>query len=275
MKKLLIFGMLIVLFLNTLEAQQKVSFTLDNPRVSAGIFMFDLKATVPAGQKWSVGSSNIRVNLVATPSGSLVVKPDNIVVNANPNISNANGYQAMTTNSVGGGVAIGLNILTFNSTGFYVFNPGTYTLGTLRWTIVGACQNTSMTFRIPPETTPTVVFDSLTQLVSGTTFGTVNPVVTGNISNLNEIPTEFKLYDNFPNPFNPSTSIKYDIPSKSLVKLTVYDVTGKLLETLVNENLEPGRYEALWNGANYASGVYFTRIEAGSYKNIIKMIMIK
>ena len=275
MKKLLILGMLMVLFFNTLEAQQKVSFTLDNPRTSGGYFLFDLKATVLAGQKWSVGSSNIRINLVATPSGSLTVKADNPVINANPNISNANGYQAMTSSSVAGGTAIGLNILTFNSTGFYVFNPGTYTLGTLRWTIVNNCTSTNMTFRIPPEATPTVVFDSLTQLVSGTTFGTVNPTITSNLTITAELPTEFKMYDNYPNPFNPTTSIKYDIPSNSFVKIAVYDVTGKLVETLVNDNMQAGRYEATWNGSNFASGVYFTRIEAGNYKNIIKMVMIK
>jgi hypothetical protein len=55
----------------------------------------------------------------------------------------------------------------------------------------------------------------------------------------------------------------------------VYDLTGKEIETLVNNNLQPGSYESTWSGSNYASGVYFARIEAGSYNHIIKMLMIK
>jgi hypothetical protein len=275
MKKLLILAVLMMLLINTLEAQVKVNFTLVNPRTLSGYFLMDLRATVPAGQTWRVGASNIRVDLSCTPSGSLTVKADNPAVNANPNISNANGYQAMTTTSVNGGVALGLNILTFNSSGFYVFVPGTYTLGTMRWNIVTNCTSTNMTFRIPPSTFPTVVLDSLVPLVSGTTFTTTNPVITGNFNISLEIPSEFKLYENYPNPFNPTTSIKYDIAQNSFVKLTVYDVTGKAVETLVNENLNAGKYEATWSGVNYASGVYFAKIEAGSYNHIVKMLMIK
>lgn len=275
MKRILIIGFLMLLVINTLEAQQKVNFTLVNPRVSGAFFLMDLKATVPSGQTWRVGSSNIRVNLACTPSGSLTVKADNPAINANPNISNANGYMAMTTTSVAGGVAIGLNILTINSSGFYPFAPGTYTLGTLRWNIVSNCTNTNMTFRVTPQTTPTVVLDSLTPLVSGTTFGTTDPTVTGNFNISTEIPKEFKLYENYPNPFNPTTSIKYDIANNAFVKLTVYDVTGKEVETLVNDNLQAGKYEATFNGKNYSSGIYFAKIEAGSYSHIVKMIMVK
>lgn len=275
MKKILSIVVLMVLFLNTLEAQNKVTFTLTTPRTSGGYFLMDLKATVPAGQTWRVGSSNIRVDLSCTPAGSLTVKADNPAVNANANLSNANGYQAMTTTSVNGGVALGLNILTFNSSGFYVFQPGTYTLGTMRWNIVSNCTNTNMTFRIPPSTFPSVVFDSLTALVSGTTFSTTNPTITGNFNISNEIPSEFKLYENYPNPFNPTTSIKYDIANNSFVKLTVYDVTGKAVETLVNETMNAGKYEATFNGSKYSSGVYFAKIEAGSYNHIVKMLMVK
>lgn len=90
-----------------------------------------------------------------------------------------------------------------------------------------------------------------------------------------EIPKEFKLYNNYPNPFNPVTLIKYDIAKNTNVKLTVYDVTGREAATLVNENLRAGRYEAVFNGSNYSSGVYFAKIEAGTYTHIIKLLMVK
>jgi hypothetical protein len=197
------------------------------------------------------------------------------MVNANPNISNANGYQAMTTTSFLSGTVLSANILTFNTSGFYRFNPGTYTLGTLRWSPSGPFSGAAMTFRIPPEVSPTLVTDSTVFLVSGTSFGTLNPLPVGISAVSSEIPTEFKLYENYPNPFNPSTSIQYDIPANSFVKLVVYDITGKEVTTLVSENIVAGKYEAVWNGKEFASGVYFARLEAGSYKHIIKMLMVK
>jgi hypothetical protein len=90
-----------------------------------------------------------------------------------------------------------------------------------------------------------------------------------------ELPSEFLLRQNFPNPFNPSTSIQYDIPVNSFVKLVVYDITGKEVTTLVNETMPAGKYEAVWNGKQFASGIYFARLDVGSYKHIIKMLMIK
>ena len=103
----------------------------------------------------------------------------------------------------------------------------------------------------------------------------VNVSLTGS-----EIPGEFKLYANYPNPFNPATKIKFDIPEKSFVKLTVYDALGREINTLVNNELSPGSYVADWpaptgNGAGYTSGVYFYRLEAGNYVETKKMLMIK
>ena len=275
MKKLFLILLLAVIFLNEGYSQSKVNFTLVNPRLVGGFFMFDLSATIPAGQFWRPGACNIRINFTTVPAGVLTVKADNPMVNANPNISNANGYQAMTTTSFLSGTVLSANILTFNTSGFYRFNPGTYTLGTVRWTATAPVTNTTMQFRLPPDASPTLITDSTVFLVSGTSFGTTNPVTTGNFTVSSEIPTEFKLYENFPNPFNPSTSIQYDIPANSFVKLIVYDITGKEVTTLINETMPAGKYEAVWNGKEYASGVYFARLEAGTYKHIIKMLMVK
>jgi hypothetical protein len=100
-------------------------------------------------------------------------------------------------------------------------------------------------------------------------------IPTGNTQISSEIPSEFKLHDNFPNPFNPSTTIKYDIPKSSFVKLAVYDITGKEVALLVNNNLQAGKYEVKWNGANQSSGVYFVRIEAGSFSRNVRMVLVK
>lgn len=275
MKKVLITIILTLLLTQILPAQNKVIFSLTNPRDSVGKFMVDLMATVQAGQVWNVGAANIRVNFVTTPVNMLTVQADNPAINANPNISGSGGYQPMTTNSVGGGVAIGCNILTFNTSGFYHMLPGTYRICTLRWTRVGGTSNTTLTFRVPPEQFPTVVNDSLTSLTYNSGFGVLNPGVVFNSIVSTEVPSSFALYQNYPNPFNPTTTIKYDVPEASFVAIKVYDITGKLVETLVNMDLTPGRYEVTWNAGNYASGVYFYRIETSKFTEVKRMLLIK
>jgi hypothetical protein len=84
--------------------------------------------------------------------------------------------------------------------------------------------------------------------------------ITG-ISQINtDIPGVFKLYNNYPNPFNPVTKINFDLPKKNFVNLSVYDITGRKIAELVNQLFDAGSYEVSWNGSNTASGIYFYRI---------------
>lgn len=89
------------------------------------------------------------------------------------------------------------------------------------------------------------------------------------------IPTEYSLSQNYPNPFNPATKIKFAIISSSNVKITVYDVTGKEVQTLVNERLQAGTYETTFEGSALTSGVYFYRLQAGDFSETKRMMMIK
>ncbi|MCE1164392.1 MAG: T9SS type A sorting domain-containing protein [Bacteroidetes bacterium] len=90
-----------------------------------------------------------------------------------------------------------------------------------------------------------------------------------------ELPLGFTLYQNYPNPFNPFTSIKFEIPKSSLVKITIFDLSGKEIETLVNQNVQPGVYETQWNASNYSSGIYFCRMQAGDFTQTKKMVLVK
>lgn len=275
MKKIITIVLLLIVMANVSPAQVKVTFSLGNRSIAAGILSYDLIATVPTGQFWAVGAATIRLNISPNPLSGLTIHPDNPVINPNPNI-NSGGYQPLKTLAASATI-MSFNILTFNTSGFYRFNPGTYVLGKVRFNVVGSFVTDSIKFRVnPPFTTAlTTVNDSTVALAYPSTFNIVNPIITGTGNNTSELPKEFKLYDNYPNPFNPTTSIKYDIANNAFVKLTVYDITGKEVETLVNENLQAGRYEASFNGGNYASGIYFAKIEAGSYKHIVKMVMVK
>ena len=90
-----------------------------------------------------------------------------------------------------------------------------------------------------------------------------------------EIPKVFELSQNYPNPFNPVTRINYSVPKQSLVNLRVFDILGREVVTLVNEQLKPGYYSVDFNGENLASGVYFYRMEAGSFVNVKRLLLIK
>jgi len=100
--------------------------------------------------------------------------------------------------------------------------------------------------------------------------GTIGIESTGN-----NIPEIFTLHQNYPNPFNPVTNIEFDVPKSSFVKLTVYDVKGRAVETLVNSELSPGTYKTDWNGTNFSSGVYFYKLESDGFVQTKRMILIK
>ena len=94
-----------------------------------------------------------------------------------------------------------------------------------------------------------------------------------------EIPRQFNLYQNYPNPFNPVTKIRFSIPStlenRQSVSLKIYDILGKEIAVLVNENLLPGTYETEWNASNYSSGIYFYSLLTDNFTQTRKMVLIK
>ncbi|MBK9332995.1 MAG: T9SS type A sorting domain-containing protein [Ignavibacteria bacterium] len=89
------------------------------------------------------------------------------------------------------------------------------------------------------------------------------------------VPASFNLYQNFPNPFNPATSIKFDIAKKGNVRLVVFDILGRELSTLINESLNPGTYQVSFDGSGLSSGIYFCRLQSENYITTLKMNLIK
>ncbi len=100
-------------------------------------------------------------------------------------------------------------------------------------------------------------------------------IITGNINIGKNIPASFILHQNYPNPFNPSTKIDYDLHAAGQVTLSVYDVTGKFICNLVNENQDAGSYNIYFNAVNYSSGIYYYRLKAGDFTETKKMILVK
>jgi len=91
----------------------------------------------------------------------------------------------------------------------------------------------------------------------------------------NEIPNVFKLYTNYPNPFNPVAKIKFDIAKNTNVNFQVYDILGRVVETLVNGELKAGRYEVEFDGYSLSSGVYFYKLVTNDFVDTKRMLMIK
>ena len=99
-------------------------------------------------------------------------------------------------------------------------------------------------------------------------------------SNNEIIPQKYLLHQNFPNPFNPSTKVKFEVPinlagRNSNVKLIVFDVQGKEIARLVDEELSAGVYEVTFDGSMFSSGIYFCRLETEGFSETGKMILIK
>ena len=89
------------------------------------------------------------------------------------------------------------------------------------------------------------------------------------------VPTEYGLSQNFPNPFNPSTLIRYAIPVKSHVLLTVHNLLGQVVATVINQDQEAGFHEIRFDAANLSSGVYLYRLEAGKFIETRKLTLVK
>lgn len=91
----------------------------------------------------------------------------------------------------------------------------------------------------------------------------------------NNGPEEFTLEQNYPNPFNPSTTISFYLPSKSFVSIKVFDVIGRVVATIVSQEMSAGKYSKQWNAANISSGIYFYRLQADSYSETKKLLLLK
>jgi hypothetical protein len=94
-------------------------------------------------------------------------------------------------------------------------------------------------------------------------------------TNAGVIPKQFALHQNYPNPFNPSTTIQYQIPKANHVTLNVFDVLGREVATLVNEQKPAGTYTVQFEGSGLTSGVYFYRLQSGTYSDTKKLVLLR
>ncbi len=125
-------------------------------------------------------------------------------------------------------------------------------------------------------TTTLPPYGSAVYVLSDSMIKMTYPVITGIETGSNTpLPSHYALSQNYPNPFNPTTVISYELPSRSFVSLEVYDVLGREVKTMVDEEEPAGIHETIFNGSDLASGVYFYKLQAGGYVKVNKMMMLK
>jgi hypothetical protein len=102
----------------------------------------------------------------------------------------------------------------------------------------------------------------------------LNPLLNNNV-NSNNVSYKYKLNTNYPNPFNPSTKINYELEKSGFTKLEVFDVLGRLVQVLVKEYKQAGNYTFEFNGSNLTSGVYIYRLESNGFVSTKRMVLLK
>ena len=147
-----------------------------------------------------------------------------------------------------------------------------------------------LTYSLSPALPAGLAFDAATRTIAGTPQAAAETAYTYTVTDANgasaslalqTLPATFVLADNFPNPFNPATTIQYALPQAADVELTVYNVVGQVVRTLVAEHQSAGRYVVEWdatndNGHSLSSGMYFYRLQAGSeFREVKKMLLLK
>jgi hypothetical protein len=202
------------------------------------------------------------------------------------------------------------SISTFTSTGWTTAYSGTYTVPGTGWQtidlqtpfywngtsnlLIEICFNnssytsnttvngSSATGRVAHNHSDLSSGDGCTGITTPGTSYTALPnlrmilnTATGTENNISVIPEKYSLAQNYPNPFNPVTKINFAIPKQGFVTLKVYDILGREIRSLVNEVKPAGNYSVDFNASELSSGVYFYRIESGSFTDIKRMVLIK
>lgn len=261
------------------------SSTSQNPTVTystPGLYTVKLKVTNSFGADSLTKTSYIRVRGAAMASFNILNPPTltRLGVNSADTSRTVFNWQKSSTNN---SVNYKLKLRKFGGSSDYIFvanNNGADSIASIRKSLLDSIavqmgitgDSVRCTWRVWAYNG----LDSLQSSNSNIVTLVRTPIGIQIISN--EVPAKFALYNNYPNPFNPVTKINFDIPNitgDKNVQLVIYDILGNVVETGINREMEPGKYSFEWNASNYASGIYFYRIKAGSFSDTKKMILVK
>jgi hypothetical protein len=225
------------------------------------------------------GSSAVRLEIINSTLGPILplLQSGETSLNrfqVNQSHGSLNGYYQF---SPVGGDYIRINVLMFNDT------VGLVGSGTVD---INNAVSSYTQFAVPIEyiriETPDLAFISFLVLgdsINIGSFALIDDLSWGGPVGIQEvsssIPEKFELRQNYPNPFNPSTTIEFTIPEETFVELKVFDILGKEVAVLVNDNYTSGIYKTEFNGDNLPSGIYIAKMNAGSFTKSFKMMLLK
>ena len=138
--------------------------------------------------------------------------------------------------------------------------------------------NGELIWRLPEQTKSQYILDVFVsdKIDTNVTSATIQVEDVVSISRVGlGIPDEYSLGHNYPNPFNPRTTIKYGLPKRAKVKISIYDISGNLIKTILNEQKEAGYHKVIWNTNDVSTGVYIYRIQTDNFTDVKKCILMK
>ena len=231
----------------------------------SGVFLF-----INNGTSWTAANSTLTngdVRSLAVSGTNLFAGTygDGIFLSTNNGTSWTAVNSGLTNTNIYSLALSGTNLFAGTDGGVFLFtNNGT------SWTAVNSGLNTYVLS----------LALSGTNLFAGTYRGSVwkrplSEMITSVERYKTNLPTQFTLRQNYPNPFNPSTNISFDIPSNTFVSLKIFDALGREVSVVLSEELSAGSYSWRWDGTNLASGMYFYRLQAGTYTETKKLLLLK
>lgn len=268
------------LFISQVQAQD-ILFDFDNAPLYTSLPIYQTAGGITArlsatGQGYSIQNANV---LGFTPAGfsGHIIYPNSIyladlIIRFDSTITDFSIMYACQElgcdNSATMKVTAFMNGLLVGSNTRTATFPGTWPVDTLRCTFPQGFDSVVVHYFLPPPTCQ----DYGTIFVADNMR--VTPLTTINVSE-GETPVFFKLNQNYPNPFNPTTKINFSVAKTSFVKIVVYDVTGREVQTLINDRFQQGTYTATFDGSLLNSGVYYYRLITAGHSETKKMVLLK
>ena len=247
-----------------------LSLAANGLNVFAGSYGGGVFVSSNNGSTWSSANSGLTdliINTIAIAGGNVFIGTLSGVFRTTDNGSNWTQVNAgLTDTSIGTISVIGINIFVGTPSGVFLSSNNGDT-----WLNVSS--------GLPNYSVLSLAFDA-TYIYAGLYYGGVwrrplSEMITGVEDQSNAIPSQFVIEQNYPNPFNPSTKIRYSVPQSSNVMIKVFDILGNEIETLVNEEKPVGTYEITWYAESLPSGIYFYTINAESFVETKKLVLLK
>jgi hypothetical protein len=276
-----ILGATLTILLGSWAVAQREATSTINQFTHAGLtYSFDIWACSTGPTAIRVGTSQFFFDYDTTALANPTLS------NINPQYTGVNGiddYDSMVVAIVARKIAVTITF-TGNNTGTGQILSTTSPLGERICTVILSITNAAGT--------PNLMWDTVNSAITASTSHPVTNIFVGSdngplaVPLQAALPTEYALHANYPNPFNPSTTISYDLPEPSFVQVTVYNILGQEVASLVNGVVNAGYQRVVWNAMNnsnvpLASGVYVYRMEATSttstreFRHVMKAILIK